>query len=939
MPIANARHRTALPAAAWPLLGLLLLSACSGGRGAGVSTSSAPPPPASLAIATQALPRGLVGQAYSTTLDARGGTPPYAWRLSEGTLPPGLLLDQSSGVIAGTPVDQANAVALTLMVTDQGNPVQTSSVTLPLTVLEALSITTSALPDGHVGSPYAASLAATGGVPPYQWVLGGGVLPTGLALNSGSGALSGVPSTNSAAAMLTFQVSDSQSPAAQASATLALTITAVPLVIGTTALPDATVGRPYSATLGFTGGTGAVSWALTSGALPAGLTLNAASGAISGTATSVISQTPLTFTATDSGTPQQRQNAAFPLSVDPSGIVVDVTPHRAAIGIGEALTVTASINDGAGVRWSVSPALGSFSSPTSLDGVPVTFTAAANPGAYTISATSISDAQRVANVTVGVTDLAGIFTQHGDAARSGANTQEYALTTTNVTAATFGKLAACEVDGAVYAQPLWVASLAIAGVLHNVVFVATEHDSLYAFDADASPCQLLWQVSLLDAAHGVSAAETPVLSGGPGHQVGSGYGDITPETGITGTPVIDPGTQILYVVAKSVLSGGTSTFYQRLHAIDLASGAERAGAPALISATFPQSAGGTVRFDARQQLQRAGLALLNGTVYVAWGAHEDASPWYGWLIGYTYNGMGFTQSAVLNVAPDTGESGIWMGGGAPAVDSAGRLYATTGNGQFDANHTTAPADDYGDSFLQLSAGASGAISVSAYFTPTDQATDYASDADAGAGGAALVLNLGGAGSAQHVLVGGGKDGALYVLNGDRLGGYGDANALQRLPLGHSIFSTAAFWNNTLYVAPVGSALLAYAFNSATLQLATRASSSSGGQYGFPGATPVVSASGLSNGIVWALNNDAYCTAQSKSCGPAVLHAYDALGLARELWSSAQIGTDAAGNAVKFTVPTVANGKVYVGTRGNNTGGAGSSTSVAGELDVYGLKPN
>jgi hypothetical protein len=938
MTIARARHRPALPATAWPLLGLLLLGACSGGGGGG---STAPPPPASLAIATKALPQGMVGEAYESTLDASGGTPPYAWKLREGTLPPGLLLDQSSGVISGTPVDQANAVALTLMVSDAGTPAQTRSVTLPLTVLEALTITTSALPDGHVGSPYAAALAATGGVPPYTWVISAGALPTGLKLNAGSGALSGVPSTNSAAAMLTFQVSDSQSPAVQASATLPLTITAVPLLITTTALADATVGQPYSATLAYSGGTGAVSWTLSSGTLPPGLKLNAASGALTGTPASPVSQTPLTFTATDSGTPQQQQNAAFPLSIDPSGIVVDVTPHRAGIAIGQALTLTASINDGAGVRWSVSPAGGSFKTATSLDGVPNTFTAPLSAGAYTISVTSISDPQRLASVTVGVTDLTGIYTQHNDAARSGANTQEYALTTANVTAATFGKLSACAVDGAVYAQPLWVANLAIAGVPHNVVFVATEHDSLYAFDADASPCQMLWQVSLLDAAHGVSAAETPIISGGPGHQVGSGYGDITPETGITGTPVIDPATQILYLVAKSVLAGGGgNTFYQRLHAIDLASGAERAGAPVLISASYPRSSGGTVTFDTRQELQRAGLALLNGTVYVAWGAHEDASPWYGWLIGYTYNGMGFTQAAVLNVAPDTGESGIWMGGGAPAVDAAGRLYATTGNGQFDASHTTAPADDYGDSFLQLTPGGASGIGVSAYFTPTDEATDYSSDADAGAGGAALVINLGSAGSAQHVLVGGGKDGALYVLDGDRLGGYGDANALQRLPLGHPIFSTAAFWNGTLYVAPVNSALLAYAFNSATLQLATSASSKSPNDYGFPGSTPVVSASGpASNGIVWALNNDAYCTAQSQSCGPAVLHAYDAAGLGNELWNSAQIGTDAAGNAVKFTVPTVANGKVYVGTRGNNTGGAGSSTSVAGELDIYGLKPN
>jgi hypothetical protein len=935
MRIANTPNCSASQAAvAWPLLGLLLLVGCSGGGGGG---TAAPPPP-SLSIATKTLPQGMVGQAYSTTLDASGGTPPYAWTLSEGTLPPGLVLDPSSGVIAGTPVDQASAVALTLSVSDASAPAQTKNVTLPLTVLQALSITTSALPDGHVGTAYAASLAATGGVPPYQWTLSAGALPQGVSLNAATGALSGVPSSSSNAAMLTFEVSDTQSPAAQASTSLPLTITAAPLVITTTALADATLGTPYSATLAHTGGTGAVSWTLLDGTLPAGLKLNAATGAITGTPTSVIAQTPLTFTATDSATPPQAENAAFPLTVNPSGIVVDVTPHRAGVAIGQSISLSATVNDGAGVRWSVTPAAGSFSSPTSASGVPVSFTAPATAGAYTISATSISDVQRAASVTLGVTDLAGIFTQHGDAARSGANTQEYALTTTNVTAATFGKLFSCAVDGAVYAQPLWVANLSVAGVIRNVVFVASEHDSLYAFDADGSSCQVLWQVSLIDAAHGGGAGETPVTSGGPGYQVGSGYGDITPETGITGTPVIDPAAHILYVVAKSVLvSGSTKTFYQRLHAIDLASGAERAGAPALISASYSRTGGGTVIFDARQQLQRAGLALGNGTVYIAWAAHEDASPWFGWLLGYTYNGTGFTQAAVLNVAPNSGQAGIWMGGGAPAIDSAGHLYATTGNGMFDANHTTPPANDYGDSFLQLTPGGATGLTVSSYFTPSDEASDYAADGDAGAGGAALVLNLG---AGQHVLVGGGKDGALYLLNGDQLGGFGDGNALQRVSLGHPIFSTAAFWNSTLYLAPVGSTLLAYPFNATTRQLAATTSSRSRTEFGFPGSTPVVSGSGAaSNGIVWALNNGAYCTAQSRSCGPAVLYAYDAANLATELWNSAQIGTDAAGNAVKFTVPTVANGKVYVGTRGNNTGGAGSSTSIAGELDVYGLKPN
>ena len=260
------------------------------------------------------------------------------------------------------------------------------------------------------------------------------------------------------------------------------------------------------------------------------------------------------------------------------------------------------------MSWSVSPAGGTFSAMTSQSGVAVSFTAPASAGVYTVTATSVTDATRSAAVTLGVTDLAGVYTYHGDAARNGANVQEYALTPANVNTTGFGKLFSCTVDGAIYAQPLWVAHLSVAGVTHNVVFVATQHDSLYAFDADASPCQLLWHVSLLDAAHGVGAGELPVLSGGPGQLVGSGYGDITPETGVTGTPVIDPAAQILYVVAKSMTSGDTA-FHQRLHAIDLASGSEKAGAPMLITASYPNDRGGSVSFDPKQQTQRAGLAL------------------------------------------------------------------------------------------------------------------------------------------------------------------------------------------------------------------------------------------------------------------------------------------------------------------------------------------
>jgi hypothetical protein len=575
-----------------------------------------------------------------------------------------------------------------------------------------------------------------------------------------------------------------------------------------------------------------------------------------------------------------------------------------------------------------------------MTGVAVIFTAPSSAGVYTLTAKSVTNSSVSAVVTFGVTDLAGVYTYHQDLARNGANTQEHALTPANVNTATFGKLFSCAVDGAVYAQPLWVANLTMNGTRHNVIFVATAHDSLYALDADRSPCQLLWHVSLIDAGHGATTGEVTVPSGPKNHAVGQGNGDIAPEVGVIGTPVIDPVSHILYVVSKSMNAAGTS-FYQRLHAIDLTTGNEKSGSPIEIAASYPGtgSGGTSITFSPQQQNQRAGLAFVSGTVYIAWASHEDTWPWWGWLMGYTYNGSALQHSSVLNDVPNGRGGGIWMGGGAPGVDVNGNLYVLTGNGGLNTAKS-----NYGDCFLQLT----GALRITSWFAPSDQAMDAANDGDFGSGGGAMVLNLTSApaGMPRHLVIGGGKDGTLVLLNGDNMGGFSstDAGALQTFNVGAGgIFGTSAFWNNTLYLAPVYEPMLAYAFDASSERFTPAAApvptSQSATVYGFPGSTPTVSASGASsNGIVWSLNNTNYCTPQSPGCGPTVLHAYEATNLATELWNSRKVAADVAGNAVKFTVPTVANGKVYVGTRGNNTGGAYGSTSVSGEVDVYGLKP-
>lgn len=620
-------------------------------------------------------------------------------------------------------------------------------------------------------------------------------------------------------------------------------------------------------------------------------------------------------------------------SPPPPVFTVSISAQRAALATTQKFPITATTNDTSGVNWTSTG--GSFSAPTSLTGVAVTYTAPSAAGSYKITASSVSNPADSAAMTVFVTDLAGVTTYHNDLSRDGVNSQEYALTAATVTTSTFGKLFTCPVDGAIYTQPLWAPNLTVKGTTHNVVLVATQHNSLFAFDADSNPCVTLWSANLIDANHGAGAGETSVPSGPAGYLVGSGSGDITPEVGVTGTPVIDPSTDTLYAVSKSMNSAGTE-FYQRLHAIDITTGSKKFGGPANIGPgiTFPGTGdgGATVSFNARQQNQRPGLALVNGTVYVVWASHEDTLPYYGWVVGFNASNLAVTN--VLNVSPNVQYGGIWMGGGAPAADSNNHLYLITGNATFDANNASAPNNDYGDSFLQLTES----LAITSYFTPSDEVSDAENDFDFGSGGSAVVLNVN-SGSIKHLVIGGGKDGVLYLLNGDMMGGMGDANARQHFFIGGGIFATGAFWNNSFYIAPIASTLQAFSFDATTNLFSTGATSISATTYGFPGATPSVSAAGNSNGIVWALDNTLYCTPQSPGCGPAVLHAYSAANLSTELWNSGMAAGDAAGNAVKFTVPTVANGKVYVGTRGNNTGGAGNSTTVPGELDIYGLKQN
>jgi hypothetical protein len=498
-----------------------------------------------------------------------------------------------------------------------------------------------------------------------------------------------------------------------------------------------------------------------------------------------------------------------------------------------------------------------------------------------------------------------VTTYKNDLSRSGQNLSESALTLTSVTSSTFGLLRTLPVDGKVDAQPLYLSQLSAAGGSFNTVFVATEHDSVYAFDSDSGA--VLWQVSLL------GAGETPSDA--------RGCNQVVPEIGVTSTPVIDRAAGAhgtMYVVAMSI--DAQSNFHQRLHALDITTGAELLNGPVDISAAFPATGTATSSFDPKSYEERAALLLLNGTIYTSWTSHCDIAPYGGWIIAYAESSL--ARNGVLNVAPNGARGpAIWMAGGGPAVDSNGNIYLLTANGVFettmDANGFPS-GQDFGNSFLKIS-NVSAGLKVLDYFTMFNEVAESNGDIDLGSGGGMLLPDLNDStGTVRHLMVGAGKDGNIYVVDRDSMGKFNAStnNNFQTLSgvLPGGIWSTPAFFNGTVYYGNVSGTLKAFAISSARLGAAPQSQSAT--QFAYPGTAPSVSANGTSNGIVWAHENSS----------PAVLHAYDAANLAHEIYNSNQAagGRDQFGTGNKYITPTVADGKVFVGT----------TNSVA----VFGLLP-
>lgn len=511
-----------------------------------------------------------------------------------------------------------------------------------------------------------------------------------------------------------------------------------------------------------------------------------------------------------------------------------------------------------------------------------------------------------------------VTTYHNDNARSGLNYQETILTHANVNSTTFGKLFTYAVDGQIYAQPLYVPGVAIAGKgTHNVVYVATENDSVYAFDADgntsanASP---LWQVAFANSANGVIAVPSSDTS----------CGNITPQIGITSTPVIDQKSGTLYTIAKTKETSGTTVHYvQRLHALDITSGAEKF-APVVIEAAVPGTCypndNGSVIFSALRQNQRAGLVLYNGIIVAAWSSNCDNNPYTGWVMAF--DASTGKQLAVFNDAPDMGvvsyecRGGIWQSGAAPAVDTDGNMFVATGNGYFNGN--TDGGLDFSDTVLKLTL-TKPAFTIADYFTPSNQETLDNEDLDLGSAGVMVLPDQ--PGPNPHLLAAAGKEGTLYLLNRDNLGKYnpaGDTQIVQELPNAvGGVWGTCAYHGDSVYWGGSGDSLKAFTLSNG--QFATSPTSKTKHVFGSPGTTASVSANNDYNGIVWALDIGAYGNG-----GPAVLHAFRADNLAQELYNTTQNATrDQLGPAVKFATPTIVNGKVYVGT--------GNSLAVLGLL--------
>ncbi len=589
--------------------------------------------------------------------------------------------------------------------------------------------------------------------------------------------------------------------------------------------------------------------------------------------------------------------SATTTAAPPTAPTITQQPSNTTVTVGQTATFTVVANGTGPLTYQWLKGTSNISNATSSSYTTRATTGADNGLQFKVVVSNAGGSATSNAATLTVTAAAtavDVLTYHNDIARTGANTNEAILTTTNVNASTFGKIGNFSVDAKVDAQPLYASSVSTTTGTHNLLIVVTENNTVYAFDADSG--SIVWQKSMSQS--GETASDD------------RGCSQVSPKMGITSTPVIDRSrgsNGAIYLVA---MSKNGSAYHQRLHALDLATGGELFNGPQEITAQFAgtgdNSNGANVVFDPSQYKERMGLLLMNGTLYTAWASHCDFTPYTGWVMAHSADTLATT--AVLNVVPNGSAGAFWSSGGGIAADPQGNIYLLVGNGDFGTslNANGFPANgNYGNAAIKLST-AGGGLAVADYFEMSNGVSESAADTDLGSGGAMVLPDFtDSTGATRHLVLGAGKDANIYVLDRDKMGKFNSStnNIYQQLSgaLSGGVWAVPAYFNNRVYYGPVGNFLKAYTVSSARL---TSSSTQTNNSFGYPGTSPSVSANGTSNGIVWAVENTG-----------ATLHAYDATTL-NELYNSNQAANsrDHFGSGNKFITPTIVNGKVFVGTQ-------------------------
>ncbi len=822
------------------------------------------------------------------------GTAPLTYQWMKGTTNVGT---NSASYTTPATTSADNGSKFSVKVTNSAGGVTSASATLTVSAAAVKPTITSQPANVTVSAGQTATftVTATGTAPlSYQWKKG----TTSVGTNS---ATYTTPATTSADNGAKFEVTISNSAGSVTSAMATLTVNAA-------AVKPTITTQPANITV--TAGQTATFTASATGTAP--LTYQWKKGTTSVGTNSATYTTPATtsadnnakFQVTVTNSAGSATSSIATLTVNTAAVKPTITtqPSSATVNVGQTATFTVVATGTAPLtyQWTKAGANVGTNSATYTTAA----TTSADDGVHvqvTVSNSAGSTASNSVTLTVNSTppppSSANILTYHNDVGRTGQNLNETILTPSNVNSASFGKKAFLAADGLVDAEPLYVSNLKIGGVAHNVVFIVTEHDSVYAYDADTFA--QLWKVSML----------------GPGETTSepvNGCGQVSPEIGITSTPVIDlnagpNGTIYLVAMSKS----DSTTYIQRLHALDLTTGADLAGSPVTIQASFPgtgaASDGTTVPFRPKQYKERAGLLLLNGVVYTSWASHCDSTPYTGWVMGYSQSTL--QQTSVINITPNGNDGAIWMAGAGLAADSGGNIYFLAGNGTFDdtLNSSGFPEKgDFGNGFIKISTFGNK-LAVADYFTMHNTDAESNADVDLGSGGAMVLPDLmDNAQNTWHLAVGAGKDTNLYVVNRDMMGKFNISNddgiyqeLVGQLPGG--VWAMPAYFEGTIYYGSVNQPLKAFPIVNAKVAMSSSSASSS--RFGYPGTTPSISANGTSNGIVWAVQNDT-----------AELHAYDAKNLATELYNSLQApnNRDQFGHN-KYITPMIANGKVFVGT--------------------------